>query len=49
MMSKLNLLFAYTDYHDQFKKFGIHLFSGIADSVGWEPKEGESMTFDIYL
>ncbi|OXA64356.1 Puromycin-sensitive aminopeptidase [Folsomia candida] len=42
VMSKLNLLFAYTDYHDQFKKFGIHLFSGIADSVGWEPKEGES-------
>lgn len=42
IMSKLNLLLAYTDHHDQFKRFGQHLFSSIAERIGWEAKEGES-------
>jgi len=41
VMTKLNLLLAYTDCHDQFKKFGKRLFSGVAQKVGWEPVEGE--------
>jgi hypothetical protein len=42
-MGKLNLLFAYTDFHDQFKAFGRHLFSAIEEKLGWEAKPSESM------
>ncbi|ODM99382.1 Puromycin-sensitive aminopeptidase [Orchesella cincta] len=42
VMSKLNLLLQYTDYHDQFKAYGRKLFSSIEEKVGWEAKPDES-------
>jgi len=42
VMSKLNLIFAYTDSHEQFKAFGRHLFSGIGEHLGWDAKPDES-------
>ncbi len=42
VMQKFSLLFAYTDFADTFKRYGRHLFSRIADNIGWEAKDGES-------
>jgi hypothetical protein len=42
-MEKLCLLFKYTDFYDQFRAFGRHLFSAIVEKLGWEAKPSESM------
>lgn len=43
VMSKLNLLLQYTEYHEQYKQFGRRLFFAIEDKLGWEAKPNESM------
>jgi puromycin-sensitive aminopeptidase len=42
VMSKLNLLLQYTDYHEQFKSYGRQLFGLIEEKLGWEAKANES-------
>jgi len=42
VMSKLNLLLQYTDYHQQFKSYGMQLFGLIEEKLGWEAKSNES-------
>lgn len=50
IVGRLNLLFAYTDYHANFKAYGRHLFGAIEEKLGWEPSEKESMCihFNIF-
>jgi len=40
-MGTLSTLVSHTDFQDSFDAFGRHLFSGVYDRVGWDPREGE--------
>lgn len=42
VMTKLNLLLQYTDYHEQYKSYGRKLYHAIEGKLGWEAKPNES-------
>lgn len=43
-LSQLDDLLAYESFHEDFKKYGRQIYSGIAQKIGWEAKVGEKHT-----
>ncbi len=43
-IAKLDSLLADEDYYEDYRKYGRHLYSSIADKMGWKKKEGEKHT-----
>ncbi len=43
-LTQINSLIADEDFAEDFKKYGVEIFSGIAKKLGWEKKAGEKHT-----
>lgn len=43
-INQLDLLFAYESFYEDFRAYGIRLYSSVSDKMGWDKRENEKHT-----